>query len=77
LADLNLEEYPPFNARQRNALWRLATADEAVRRHFTSDLFSSPEDMARIAAGFREVSRSLGLQWPSPDDAEKLITRLL
>jgi hypothetical protein len=62
----------PLTARQRNALWNLATADEAVRGHFVSALSASPEDMARIAACFREVSRSLGLQWPSPADAAKL-----
>jgi hypothetical protein len=61
-------------ARKRNALWRLARADEAVRADFISALTASPEDMARSAAGFREISRSLGPQWPSPADAEKLLT---
>jgi hypothetical protein len=73
LADLDLKHQEPLTPRQRNALWKLATADEAVRADFISVLSSSPDDMARIAAGFRQVSRSLGLQWPSRGDAEKLL----
>jgi hypothetical protein len=64
---------PSFSARQRNALWRLATADEGVRTSFISALTASPQDMARIAGGFSEVSRSLGLEWPSSADAERLL----
>ena len=44
-----------------------------VRAQFISALSASGKEIARIAAGFREVSRSLGLQWPSPVDAEKLL----
>jgi hypothetical protein len=40
----------------RNALWKLATADEAVRAKFISALSASPEDIARIAWGLRAVS---------------------
>jgi hypothetical protein len=75
LADLDLKRDEPLTARQRNALWKLATADEAVRAHFISALSSSPEDLARIAAGFSEVCRALGLQWPSPADAEQLVAK--
>ena len=77
LADFDLKGDNPLTARQRNALWKLATADETVRAQFISTLSASGEEIARIAAGFREVSRSLGLQWPSPVDAEKLLPRLL
>jgi energy-coupling factor transporter ATP-binding protein EcfA2 len=84
LADLNfqpreqsiLNSHPglAFTGRQRNALWKLTTADEAVRAEFISVLSASPEDMIRIAAGFGEVSRSWGLQRPSWADANKLLT---
>jgi hypothetical protein len=36
---------------------------------------ASGEEIARVGAGFNEVSRSLGLQWPSPPVAEKLLAR--
>jgi hypothetical protein len=75
LADLDLKSDEPLKARQRNALWRLAAADEKVRAHFISALSASGEEITRVGAGFNEVSRSLGLQWPSPADAEKLLTR--
>jgi hypothetical protein len=79
LADLDLRKLGglyrgSLTSRQRDALWKLATADEAVRAAFISALSASPEDMARTAVGFREVSRSLGLQWPSSADANKLLT---
>jgi energy-coupling factor transporter ATP-binding protein EcfA2 len=73
LADLDLRS-DSLTARHRNALWKLARADEAVRADFISALTASPEYMARSAAGFREICRSLGLQWPSPAEAEKLLT---
>jgi hypothetical protein len=73
LADLDLKPHQSLTGRHRNALWNLATADEAVRAEFISALSANPEDMARAAGGFREVSRSLGLQWPSPADADKLL----
>jgi energy-coupling factor transporter ATP-binding protein EcfA2 len=73
LADMDLKRDSPLTVRQRNALWKLATADEAVRALFISALSASGEEIARIGAGFGEVSRSLGLQWPSPVDAEKLL----
>jgi hypothetical protein len=75
LSDLDLKRNEPFTARQRNALWRLAAADEEVRAHFISALSANGEEIARVGAGFSEVSRSLGLQWPSPADAEKLLAR--
>jgi hypothetical protein len=74
LADLDLTPDQHFTARQRNALWKLAAGEETVRAHFTSALSASPEDVVRNAAGFMEVSRSLGLQWPTSADAEKLLT---
>jgi hypothetical protein len=44
-----------------------------VQREFISALSANTEDMTRNAAGFREVSRSLGLQWPLPAEAEILL----
>src|SRR5262249_28862269 len=72
LADLDLKPETSLTARQRNALWKLTTADDAVRVEFVSALSASPVDLIRIAAGFDEVSRSLGLQWPSLAGANKL-----
>ena len=71
LNDLDLTPDRSFTARQRNALWKLAMADEAVQLRFISALSTSPEDMGRVAAGFRVVSRSLGFQRPTPAEAEK------
>jgi hypothetical protein len=73
LSDLDLKRDKSLTSRQRNALWKLAT-DEAVRAKFVSALSASPEDIARIAPGLGAVSRSLGLQWPSPAEAEKLLS---
>ena len=72
LNDLDLTPDRSFTARQRNALWKLAMADEAVQLRFISALSTSPEDMGRVAAGFRVVSRSLGFQRPTQAEAEKL-----
>jgi energy-coupling factor transporter ATP-binding protein EcfA2 len=73
LNDLDLKSDQPLTERQRNTLWKLATSPEAVHRHFISMLSASPEDMDRVEARFNGVSRSLGLQWPSPAEAEKLL----
>jgi hypothetical protein len=72
LNDLDLKSDKPLTARQRNALWKLARANEAVKREFISALSASPEDLVRISAQFGEVCRSLGLERPSPAEAEKL-----
>ena len=69
--ELDLTPDRSLTARQRNALWKLAMADDAVQLSFISALSASPEDMGRVAAGFKAVSRSLGLQRPSPAQAEK------
>ncbi len=71
LNDLDLTPDRSFTARQRNSLWKLAMADEAVQLSFISALSASPEDMGRVAAGFRVVSRSLGFQKPTPAQAER------
>jgi AAA ATPase domain len=74
LADLELNPTGYLTARQRNALWKLATSDDDVRARFISAFWAYPEDMARSASGFNKVFRSLGLQWPSASVAEKLFT---
>jgi hypothetical protein len=75
LNNLDLTPDRPLTERQRNTLWKLATSPEAVHRHFISILSASPEEVARVAARFGAVSRSLGLQWPSPAEAEQLLSR--
>ena len=77
LNDFDLTPDRSLTARQRNALWKLAMADEAVQLSFIAALSASPEDMGRVAAGFRAVSRSLGFQSPSPDQAEKFFLAAL
>jgi hypothetical protein len=58
--DLGIEHNKPMSARQRNALWRLALADEAVKRDFVSTLASSGDELSRAAPGFAHISRAIG-----------------
>ena len=50
LADLDLKKFT-LTVRQRNALWKVAEADEAVHANFVSILSASPEDMTSIRSG--------------------------
>ena len=77
LNNLDLTSDRPLTERQRNTLWKLTTSPEAVHRHFISILSANPEEVARVAARFGVVSRSLGLQWPSPAEAEQLLSRAI
>ena len=59
--------------RTRDALWRLARADEAVKNDFVSVLAESPDETARAAPGFVPIARALELLRPSPDEAQRLL----
>jgi hypothetical protein len=59
--------------RTRNALWRLAVADEAVKGDYVTILSGSPEETVRAAPGFAQISRALGLLRPSPNEVERLV----
>ena len=59
--------------RQRGALWQLAAADEPVKSKFVSILTGSPGETIQAAPGFAEISRALGLLWPSAAEAENLV----
>ncbi len=64
-----------LTGRQRNALWKLAVADEPVKHFFVLALAESPEETVRAAPGFAQISRALGLLWPSASDAETLFAK--
>ena len=58
--------------RQRQALWKLAVADEPIKSDFVSIIVSSPEESVRASPVFDKFSRCIGLLWPMPSEAEKL-----
>jgi hypothetical protein len=62
-----------LTARQRNALWRLAVADDAVKGDYVGILTGSPGETVRAAPGFAQISRALGLLRRSPAEAESLV----
>jgi len=72
--DLGLKPFENLTVRQRNSLWRLALADEGVKRDFASTLASSPEEIVRVAPGLLRIFRALGLERPSPTEAEQILT---
>ena len=72
--DLGLEPGLPLKPRERYALWKLAVADEPVKRDFVSILAGSPEETLRSSPGFVNISRALGLLRPSAAEAESLVT---
>ena len=71
--DLGLRPNEPLDARERQALWKLALADEAVKGDFVFILAKTPEETARVAPGFAQISRALGLLRPSPDEVASLV----
>jgi hypothetical protein len=72
-SDLVFEPDEPLAPRTRNALWKLARANDAVQRNYAAILANRPRELARAALGFPQISRSLGALWPQPDEAERLI----
>jgi hypothetical protein len=70
--DLTFVTILPFTTRQRQALWTLAVADESVKRRFVLALAKSPGEVVRVAPGFIQISRALGLLWPSGTEARTL-----
>jgi hypothetical protein len=75
--DLALQGDKSLTARQRNALWKLAAADEPVKRDFVSILAKSPDENVRASPGFAQISRALGLLRPSGAEAESLVAAVL
>ena len=59
--DLGLESGKPLTPRQREALWKLAVADEPTKRAFVSILATSREETVRVSPGLAQISRALGL----------------
>ncbi|MET4716004.1 hypothetical protein ABIF63_000107 [Bradyrhizobium japonicum] len=77
-SELGFEPDTPLKAfalktRERNALWKLACADEHVKRHFVSILAGSPEETVRTSLGFAQIWRALGLLRPSVAEADDLV----
>ena len=62
-----------LSARERNALWNLAQAEEGVKYEFVSKLADSPEEIARVSDRFALIFRALGLLGPSPFEALELL----
>jgi hypothetical protein len=61
-----------MTTRQRNALWRLAVADEAVKGNYVALLARNPRETVRAAAAFAHISRALGVLRPGPAEARSL-----
>ena len=59
--DLGLDPNKSLTPRQRQALWKLAVADEPIKRDFVSILDSSPQETRRVSPGLAWISRALGL----------------
>ena len=75
--DLGLDRALEFGPREREALWKLAIADEPVKREFVSILVNIPKELIRVSPGFAQISRALGLLRPTPTEAETLIAALV
>ena len=72
-SDLGFEPYTSLKTRERNALWKLACANEPVKRHFVSILAGSPEETVRTSPGFAQIWRALGPLRPSAAEADDLV----
>ena len=75
--DLGLDRALEFEPRQREAVWRLAVADEPVKHDFVSILINNPEDLIRVSPGFARGPGALGLLRPTPTEGETLIAALV
>jgi hypothetical protein len=75
--DLGLVPNRPFTARQRQAFWKLALADESIKHDFVSILSESPEETVRASPGFAPIFRALGVLRPTSSEAEALIAALV
>ena len=69
--DLGMEISKPLTPRQRNALWRLVDADDAVKRDFVRIVASSANEMVRASAGLPKLLRAIGPL--SPDELGRLL----
>ena len=69
--DLGIEIDKPLTARQRNALWKLADADEAVKRDFVWVVAGSANEMVRASDGLPKLLRAIGPL--SPDELGRLL----
>jgi hypothetical protein len=58
--DLGIEIDQPLTTRQRNALWKLADAGEAVKRDFVWIVAGSANEMVRASAGLPKLLRAIG-----------------
>ena len=74
---LGLDPHTDFTPWQRNALWKLATADNTVKSAFVSMLAGSPEETARASPGYALIFRALGVVRPSHAEAETLLPAVI
>jgi hypothetical protein len=75
-SDLDLKFGQPLAPRQRQALWKLAVADEPIKRDFVT-ILASPDETIRSSPGFARISRALGPLRPSTAEVETLLEPLL
>ncbi len=71
--DLGFEPNAALGARQRRALWKLATSAQAVKDEYLSILSENPEEDARVSPGFNQVLRAFGLNGPNSEQVKRLI----
>ena len=70
--DLDLKRDQDMTPRQRQALWKLAVADEPTKSDYLS-ILTDPEEMDRASRGLAHISRALGLLGPSAAEVESLL----
>ncbi|TAX01971.1 toll/interleukin-1 receptor domain-containing protein (plasmid) [Rhizobium leguminosarum] len=71
-SDLGSPANESLGTRQRNALWRLATSDEAVKSDLISILSARPEETVRTSPVSIYLFRALGLSRPDSNEAGRL-----
>src|SRR5262249_49922895 len=75
--DLDFDDSSHLRPAERNALWRLATEDEAVRSRAIGQLPDSIDLLERFGSHPDVVARALGLGWPSARHAYTALMRAI
>jgi hypothetical protein len=63
--------------RELNALWLLSSSDNAVSGRFVEELVTVPDNLLRFGARPDVIARALGLDWPSPAEAQRTLDGVL
>jgi hypothetical protein len=75
-SDLSFREND-LTARELNALWLLCGSDKAIRDRFVEELVAVPDNLLRFGTRPHFVTRALGLDWPSPAEAQRTLDAVL